>query len=291
MNNRKSCPYCNSNNTKKAGTLKNGTQRYKCKNCNKGFSEHTIIKESDTVTCPKCNETAIKCGKTRLSKQRYFCRKCNYKFVENPQQQSDKYTKHNKICPVCGYKWAKKAGKLKDKQYYICNSCGHKYLEGGTQQYTTQKQKEEIVELIKQDTPIKQIAKQYNIHEKTIRNVCTGSKGFKEWRLKTIITHNIMKGKSITDLSDKYNVSPNIIQKWIEPLYKTETLTNQQKQLIYKFGVQLAIPTEYLAEYVPCSRHICNKFLSNFKIKPPKRIERTKVEKYWDDMLLNKFLA
>ena len=72
--------------------------------------------------------------------------------------------------------------------------------------------------------------------------------------------------------------------------YKQEKLSTEQKQLIYRFGIECAVPVDYLAPYINCTKKICKEYLSNFKVKQRKRYVPTEQEKAFDKMELDKFV-
>ena len=77
---------------------------------------------------------------------------------------------------------------------------------------------------------------------------------------------------------------------------KTETLSKEQKEFIYKWGVVLNIPVEYLAPYVPCSYYACQKELDKYKKEVDKirNIAKPQVsnrDREFDKIFLNKFIS
>lgn len=278
----KKCPYCGGDHIKRCGKLKSGVTRYYCNDCKKGFNENTQPKETMPHCCPKCGNTELKyCGFQENGKQRYKCVSCGHKFVKEPQVVF--YKKHNKKCPRCGHDWAKKAGKTNGKQYYICLSCNHKYLENRQVHHLTLQENELIKSMFQQGITIKEIAEQIGTTERTIRNK------FNEYR-KIAAIKDIFKGISEQQVCKKHRITLNKIQDMLKDLYKKEKLSDASKGLIYKFGVQLAVPADFIAPYIPCSIHACEKYLSNYTIVEPVKKELTPQEKAFDRLELERLI-
>ena len=49
------------------------------------------------------------------------------------------------------------------------------------------------------------------------------------------------------------------------PYYKKEKITQEQEDLILKYGFHLNVPVDYLAEYIKCSEHKCEEVLKKAK--------------------------
>ena len=75
----------------------------------------------------------------------------------------------------------------------------------------------------------------------------------------------VMSGFPEIKIAEKYNISLEELQELLKPLYKKETITESQKQMIIKYGIMLKVPVEYMAEYIPCSERMCNKIMEQNK--------------------------
>ncbi len=167
-----SCPFCQSQQIKKAGLLRSGIKRYFCKNCNKGFSPKTVIRDLINVHCTHCHSGDV--GTSGLDKdgsQRYLCHSCKRRFKLDCTPRT--FIQHEKQCPRCGNIGAKKAGYTgaSKKAYYICLSCNHKYLEHGNFKHLTFEQKQLIIKAVIEGHSCKQVALKVGCCVKTINNV------------------------------------------------------------------------------------------------------------------------
>ena len=70
------------------------------------------------------------------------------------------------------------------------------------------------------------------------------------------------KGLSAKSIAKEMGRSEKTISKYIT---KYEKLTEEQKQLIIKFGVHCNVPMPYLAPYIPCSSTTCKKVMNEYK--------------------------
>lgn len=297
MEKLKPCPYCNSTNVKKSGKLASGSQRYYCNDCNKQYSENTVIKEAAyrPDKCPKCGESQIRlCGKSREGKQRYLCVSCNYKFVENPQiKEAQTYTK---TCPKCQNTQVVKNGKTHGKQYWKCTKCGHKFLEQQKYRHKTEDQKESFVALYQAGVTQKQIAEQLNTSVKTVYRILKENQALKtetktpQGKTRQLIVEAILKGANMQHISKVTNFDTKILRDIMRYEYAKEKLTEQQKDLIIKFGVNCAVPVDYLAPYIPCSQRMCKQILRGYEIKEKKLEPLTEQQKAFDRLELDKFI-
>lgn len=223
------CPHCKSSDYKKAGFLKSGAQRYKCRSCGKLFSSKTIIREKVNETCPKCSSTdIIRHGKIN-GKQKYMCNSCGITFVEK-----DKKTYYSYECPRC------KNNKVLLKEnyrangkgkYYYCPSCKHKFLIGG-KNILTESQKKEIIEKYKNGALIKDLAQEYDRVCSTISSLVKGSCSEQEY------------------LENACKAIPE----------------QKRRDLVY-FGIGAKVREEYLSTYLKVDRKVVHFFLSKYKEK------------------------
>lgn len=292
----KPCPYCGSEDVKKGGRLRSGAKRYFCNSCGKGYSENTIVTDPPHKPdkCPECGGTHINCsGHDKNGKQRYKCMSCGRKFVENPTQNKFKVWQHT--CPKCGHTEARKAGKSQNKQYYQCLNCGHKDLEGGKYKHISAKDVVKLRKYYRQGLPIKHIAKNLNRSEKITRTIIKKfmtpmDKMFNIIGQQNNIRNLALSGYSTFKLCGMYGKTMDELNSILEKEYKFESITEEQKNLIIKFGVGASVPVDYIAPYIPCSTHMCDSILSQYKITK-RKYKRTEVEKNQDYYELDKFLG
>lgn len=260
------CPFCHSKYIKKGGHLKDGTQRYECKDCGKFFSSKTVIKEDLGKECPRCHSHRIgTSGHNRNGSIRYRCLDCKSRFSDNPIIRIP--ANHPVQCPKCDHIGAKKAGKTGNgSQYYICKKCGHKYLEHPIQVKLSEEQFNEMIKERIIGVPVAILAEKYNKSPKTIYNI---TKPFMY-----LINKQELELKRLKSM------------KFLE-----EELTEEQEQLIIKFGVGCSVPATYLAPYVPCSIKTCKRVLSRYEIPKKKHFVIDDKEKSFDKFWLNSFLG
>lgn len=127
------CPYCGSTRLRKSGKLPNGSQRYICKKCCKGFNENTKTKEPLNRTCPYCGSTRMrKAGHNKSGTQRYYCNDCGRKSCDKEVQTFFADINTDIECPHCHSHNLKKGGHLDSgAQRYICKDCS-KYFSDKT---------------------------------------------------------------------------------------------------------------------------------------------------------------
>ena len=272
-------------NLRKQGKLASGNKRYYCKDCKKGFSTSTIIREKITATCPRCNGNHIvRCGHMN-GQQRYQCKDCNHKFTLEPIRKVD--NKINIICPKCKNEYAVKCGFSEDgRQYYRCTECKHKFTQNNIYRHLTQKDKQRIIELHNQGLTNKAIAEELNVDVKTIFNTLKMSTE----QIKSFIVKKVLSGQNPEIFYDKFRLTKEEIDSTLEEFYKQETLTIPQKQMIYKFGVLLNTDAEYVAPYIPCSVKLCKEYINKYPKKKSVRYERTQKDIALDKLDLDRFL-
>ena len=126
----KPCPYCGSEDIRKSGTLKSGSQRYVCNSCKKCYSEHTIIREPLQLECPFCGGKLRLRGHNKSGTQRYKCTVCGKSCCETTLKPKIIDYNKNKECPYCHSKNTKKGGVLKyGNQRYVCNDCNKHFSD------------------------------------------------------------------------------------------------------------------------------------------------------------------
>ena len=168
------CPRCHSKDIRSKGVSK-GRRKYYCKNCGRYFiAGYTpTYTEEVTLKCRKCGGSLNRSGKTPLGKQRYKCKCCGYKQVENPEDHVYVRSVTGMTCTQCGSINILKRGHEKDgRQRYICKDCGHSIMDRAKYKHMTKKQKKFIIMYgINLNIPVKEIAKEMNCCEKTVRNI------------------------------------------------------------------------------------------------------------------------
>lgn len=287
------CPYCGGELTTK-GWNKSGTRRYKCKVCGKGCSEHTVkLPKKDAKECPHCHSKFTrKQGKLKSGKTRYYCKTCKTYFSDGTVIKEPINVK----CDSCNSSNIIRSGRdtKTGKQRYKCNECGKKFVEIKIQKTFIPQEK---------TCPIcghKYAKKGGMSGDKKQYYICLdcGHKYLENGVYKHITTlqkstiiKEIIKGKSVKNVSDVIGCSERTIRNIMGEYYKKETLTEEQKQLIIKFGVYLAVPPEYLAPYVPCTLHKCKEILSQYVIKQPKPYVVSPEERAREKVYMDRFLA
>ena len=125
------CPHCNSERFRKDGISSNGSQIYRCKSCNRRFSDHSgaLRIYATEPKCPHCNSNDIKYrGWNKSGTRRYECNKCGQCFSGPDMEIQKKKTN----CPHCESKNITYNGWLKDgTRRYRCKDCG-KYFSDKT---------------------------------------------------------------------------------------------------------------------------------------------------------------
>lgn len=286
------CPYCGGELTTK-GWNTSGTRRYKCKVCGKGCSEKTVKtpKESN-VECPYCHSKFTKKGgKLRDGSLRYVCNTCKKGFSEKTIIKDLSGIK----CTHCGSTNIGTSGldTKTGKQRYLCHDCRRRFVENPTQ-FTFVEQKVTCPHCGHNYAKKagKTSGKQYYIclacGHKYLENGC-----FKHLteNQKRFIINLVLKGKNKKEVAELVNCSEKTVRNIFNDYCKTETLTTAQRELIIKYGVQFAVPAEYIAPYVPCSLQKCKEILSHYVIKEPKRKELTEQERLRENIILDRFLA
>lgn len=224
----KSCLYCGSNHTSRDGKLPNGSQRYKCLDCGRGFSDSTIIKEPEPDKfCPYCDSKLRKAGYSKLGYREYYCKNCNRSCTENAEgipQKRETFKEINSgiTCPSCSSNNIRLAGNRDGRRKYSCKTCGRQFIENA----------------------------QVSRHSKSeIRGMLI----------------DIFKGCSIKEVARKYKTSVRNVQNIFKKHAKDEIITPEKRKMIIMYGHYLKVPIDYLAEYIPCSRKACEDIIKEYK--------------------------
>ena len=167
------------------------------------------------------------------------------------------------ICPICGKTGAKRVS-LQESTVpfsYRCDSCGNVYS----------------------------LSQLYKVKSNKLKRMKELSKNGVLGRFIPIILR--MKTSELSEEQKTFLQNLKLTE-----IDKTETLSKEQKEFIYKWGVVLNIPVEYLAPYVPCSYCACQKELDKYKKEVDKirNIAKPQVsnrDREFDKIFLNKFIS
>ena len=289
------CPYCGGELHNK-GWSNNGTvRRFKCQSCKRTFSGDLNNLKIKTIEkpCPYCGSQDVrKGGRLSSGAKRYKCNDCGKGYNENTVLTE---TPHKpEYCPKCNATHINLSGHdtKTGKQRYKCVTCGYKFVENP--QYPTpvvwQKQCPNCDHVGARKAG-KSNGKQYyqcfNCGHKYLEGGLY--KHINERKRKEII-HQYIKGHTATQIAQQLETTERTVRNVMASYYKKEQLSVEQKQLIYKFGIECNVPVDYLAPYINCTKNMCKKYLSQFKLKPKKVYIPTEQEKYFDRMELEKFI-
>lgn len=275
------CPKCGSTNLQKKGK-RLGNQRYRCKECGSSFTEGIPYKESpkyDTLRskCPKCGYNhVVRDGKLRDGAQRYLCRDCGLRFSDNSTESLSTSWR----CPYCGATLVYAGyGRLGQREYR-CNNCS-KHCSGD----------------ILTGEPIKRVTfKEVNTSvfcptcgSKNIRKAGfkrSGKQSYycndckrqfitdykikpKEKGLKEKVISLILNGYNLRKVSKQLGFSERYVREFMKPYYEKEQVSQEQKDLIIRFGYHCRVPINYLAPYIKCSERICKSIIKKLTLSPP----------------------
>ena len=265
------CPHCGGVIAYK-GWSNNGTvRRYVCKSCRRTFSgdvNHLNIKENIVEKpCPYCGSHNIrKGGRLKSGLKRYKCNDCGKGYNESTVVITPKYRPER--CPYCGGTHINCSGHdtTTMKQRYKCVDCGRKFVENPSQkEYQTYERECPNCGHMRARKAGKSYGKQYYQCLKCGHKHLDGGK-FTQVNYKDIeeLRELCIKGLSAKSIANKMGRSEKTISKYIR---KYETITEEQKKLIIKFGVHCNVPMDYLAPYVPCSSTTCLRIMNQYKKK------------------------
>ena len=288
------CPYCGGELRTK-GWNASGTRRYICKSCGKGCSENTIKiipLKPENKECPYCHSTNTKKGgKLRDGSLRYTCNNCDKGFSEKTIVRDTTGI----YCTHCGSSDIVFCGKdtKTGKQRYKCKECNVKFVADPTTiRYTIHEQTCPHCEHTQARKAGKSNGKQYyqclNCGHKYLLD---GKYKHLTEKQKQFIIQQTIKGKTVSTISTTLNCNEKTVRSVISNYSKNEKLTTQQIDTIIKYGVQLAVPIEYLYPYIPCTPQTCKRILKDFVIKQPIKKEITEREKAIDWLDLDRIIA
>lgn len=274
------CPNCGGTHLVKRG-YRAGKQRYRCNTCKASFTEGVPYKAQvrleplTGIVCPRCGETCItRDGKSELGEPRYRCKACNLRFQDSTVYDPNKEVKWE--CPYCGGKLIRAGHGKKGQIQYTCKSCG-KTCSGDLT--TGEPQKRFLFKQVnwKISCPdcdsydIKKAGFYKNGQQRYHCNYC--GRSFHEGARKSPreiikeVVKEVTSGKSTGPIAERYGYTPRHFRRLLKPLYDIEAkyITENQKDLIYKVGVCLGVPVEFIAPYIGCSEYYCRKFIKEHK--------------------------
>ena len=289
------CPYCGGELKYKGWSNNKSTRRYICSNCKKGFSgdlSNLKVRQID-MPCPYCGSSNIrKGGKLQSGAKRYLCNTCGKNFNENTVIVEKEHRPEK--CPICQDTHIIKCGHdtKTNKQRYKCKNCGHKFIE------------DYVLPFIKHEKTCPRCGyvgakkagksgskKQYYIclkcNHKYLENPTYRQTTQKE---RFLIIKLYLQGKNYSEISKILNRNERTIRSIVDKYYKRETLTKDQLDTIYKYGVLLNIPPEFVAPYIPCTMRRCKRILAQYEKRKIIRPQLTQKEKEQDWATLDQFI-
>lgn len=295
----KECPRCHSHRIGTSGHNRNGSIRYRCLDCKSRFSDNPIIRipANHPIQCPKCNHVGAKrAGKTGNGSQYYICKNCGHKYLEHPIQVklseeqfnemikeriigipvttlSEKYNKSPKTI----YNITKPYMTLINKQEIELMRLKH-IEELEEKRMSELRRQEQLMEMLKRLEGTKRmnmIIERENMSEESRQNI------------KSLLK----SGYEAKKISEMTGSTIAVIKDLEASCTRYEKLTEEQEQLIVKFGVGCSVPADYLAPYVPCSLRACKRVLSQYKVPEKKQFVVDEREKSFDKIWLNSFLG
>lgn len=280
------CPKCGSTDLQKKGK-RAGNQRYRCKNCSSSFTEGIPYTEAPKYEvlkkkCPKCGkEHVVRDGKLQDGAQRYLCRDCGLRFSENSTESLSTSWK----CPYCdgtliysGY------GKLGQREYR-CKNCGKScsgdlltgepikrvaFRESNTSVYCPECGSLDIRKAGFKKTR-KQSYRCNNCGKQFITNYTIKPK---EKGLKEKAIYLILRGHNLRKVSRELGFSERYVRDFMRPYYKAEQISQEQRDLIVRFGYHCSVPVNYLAPYIKCSERICKTIIKELTLSIPTSMPR-----------------
>ena len=294
------CPYCDGELTVKGWSNAGTVRRYKCKSCGKGFSgdlNNLKVKTID-MPCPYCGSENIKKGGLLKSGiKRYKCNDCGKGFNANTVAPTEPEYRPEK-CPKCGATHINKCGRdtKTKKQRYKCVTCGYKFVENPTQNNLQRATKYEI-QCPRCNNPYSVKAGKTGDRKQYYKCTECNHKFLPDSvykhitpKQKALIVTQSIKGQTAITIAEQFNTTERTVRNVLQQYYEKERLTPQQEQLLYKFGVECAVPIDYLFPYVGCTKHACKQYLSQYIIpkREPKPISEQ--QRAFDKLELDRFM-
>lgn len=220
------CPHCGSDKIRKAGHLPNGYQRYHCRNCNKKISALTTAKyfQMSDTPCPHCGSYHNRlAGRLKDGTRRRLCRNCGKGFSEKTIIREPITEK----CPQCKSSNLIREGLRDGVQRYMCRDCGKTFTPGSQKEDF---RKKKVQKFYRNGIPVCDLAKIFNLTERTIRKYTKRSNHTKHINkiLETlsqkvkrdIIYFRLGAGVSYKDITQYMHVDKEVAEKVIENYLK-----------------------------------------------------------------------
>lgn len=272
------CPNCQSTKLQKKGK-RAGKQRYRCSNCGANFTEgatYTPAKRLpllNNIKCPECGEShVIRDGKTADGTQRYQCQSCGLNF--NHKTKGGHGKRILWTCPYCGgslrYSGYSKSG----YRSYLCKECKKSCTADAEGKPI---KKEEPFSLTNESvkcphcnsTNLKKAGFNKLGNQRYVCNSCERSFNKHSIKRQNIeeAVNLMLQGRNLQKISKSSGYSSERLRKIMSPYYKMETINENQKKDIIKYGFYLKVPVDYMAEYIKCSEHKCREVLRRYREK------------------------
>ena len=258
------CPACGSHHIRRDG-IQGSYQRYECFDCRKNFTEYTLKNLWTKVRhkCPYCGGELNYSGYGKRGQRKYVCRECHRSCSAdasgNPTKRLVFRDKNTSVkCPECSSLNITKRGFQDGKRRYICGDCGRNFLDIGEKKRYTHRGKQEALNLIKNGADAIEVAPRFGYSASHLLRIT------REDRLKNAV-RDVMAGQNVNKVISRYKINKSYLENTLKTEYAKESISQEQKNLIIKFGVYLDVPVDYMAEYIPCSEHKCIEVMQKYK--------------------------
>lgn len=266
------CPNCKSTKLQKKG-LRDRKQRYRCSSCGASFTKGIPYKPAQKLPkvekeCPKCGSNhIIRDGKLEDGSQRYECISCGTNFSSKTILPGIKWS-----CPYCNGKLIYSGYSRKGCHEYMCKKCGRSCTADAKGKPIKREYPFPLI-----NTEIKcprcsstRIKKAGFSTSRTQRLICMDcNKPFsvttKVRPPKEELIKLILEGHNLNKLSESSGYSVRYLRRIAQHSYAQEVISDEQAQIIIKYGYHLKVPVDFMAEYIKCSEHKCREVLANYK--------------------------
>lgn len=287
------CPVCHNRYSVKAGVTGNGNQYYKCTKCNHKFLENPVYVHTTEETKNLILKMYVE-GKHKkdIAKELGISDKTIYKYTKGLTHTTaqDKVRAYI-IKEVLN---GRDLNDLAKEVNYKPNSIMSIMTPIYKMERVTGIRRNKVINYLLENKTIEETAKLCKCSIFAVKNIKKNyvTKFLKRKNKLNVLTalKEILNGKNIKQVCKVYNVQEKNMQKRLEKFYNQEELTDSQKSLIYKFGVQCRVPAGYLAPYVPCSIKKCNEFLSKYNIPEKQEYVLDERERTFDNIWLDSFV-
>lgn len=271
------CPNCGSEHLQKKGS-RGGKQRYRCTVCFSSFTEGVPYKPAVKlppldIECPRCKSHKVNRDGKDNGGQRFRCMECGLGFSEKTNYEALEPIKWT--CPYCGGSLNYSGYGKKGQRHFYCKSCNRSCsadLETGEpiKKVTFKDINKDIHCPVCNSLALKKGGTSKGRPKFTCCDcgkhfVLNPEKDVKDITTKKIIINKVLKGADLHKVAEEYKYNYDHLRKIMRPYYSAERITNEQANLIVKFGVHLNVPMDYLAEYVKCSRRMCKNIMDKYK--------------------------